>query len=208
MSAGTTAERARALLGRSFIDADAIARCFGYRWSAADRDDLRQVALGESVLDACRETHILFPQPPLSLVDLRGGPAASLLGGGRRAWYEAMLFAREKSEPRWCLLRRGIVPGSAYRTYAEQQALLQDEEVPRACEVVLGTLAFYLETGVRLFDHGVLARCRDTVERYGNVQDGGVNVGRFEREGLSVETLWLDYRLHHLGVAATRKLPA
>jgi hypothetical protein len=206
VSGGPAAARARALLGASFVDSDAVARRFGYRWSAADRDRLGELGLDEALLEACRETHILFPLPRLSLVDLRGGPAANLLGGRRPAWYETMPFAREQPEPRWCLLRRGIVPGSAYKTYAEQQALLRDEEVPRACEVVLGTLAFYLETGGRLFDRGVLARCRDRVERYGNVRDGGVNVGRFERGGLSIETLWLDYRLHHLGVAGARRL--
>ncbi len=202
----TTPVRAHEILKQDFLGADEVGRLLGIRFPAADLARLGVVPFPQPVLEEARGTHVLVAGAPLSLLDLRAGPAGRLLDGN--AWYAKMRFAGEKTGARWHLMRKGIVPGSCDKTWDEQQALAAGYEVPRACELVLAVAAYYLARGVRLLDGGVLARCRDRVEQYGNVVDGGVNVGRFEDRGLAVEALWLNYRLHHLGVAATRTPPA
>jgi len=118
-----------------------------------------------------------------------------------------MPFALEKVEPRWHLIRAGIVPESTDKTFEEQQRLLREEEVPRACEVVYMAVLYYLARGTRLFDQGVYVRCRDVVSKYGNINNGGVMVGNFEPSGLDIGCIWFDYRLFFVGVAASRKIP-
>jgi hypothetical protein len=203
----TSPVRARAILEHDFLGTDDVARRLGLRFDAAQAAQLAEIPFSETVLAASRGTHMLFAGAPVSLLDLRAGPAGGLLYPARDAWYEKMPFAAERVGVRWHLMCKGIFPGSGDKTFDEQRALAAGYEVPRACELVFGLLVYFLARGVRLLDRGALARCRDRVARYGGVADGNVNVGRFEERGLSVETLWLNYRLHYLGLAASRKLP-
>jgi len=204
----TTLAQAQSILAHDLLGTNEVARRLGIRFTAEQKAHLEEIPFPERVLVEAGGAHILIASAPVSLLDLRAGPAGHLLYPNRNAWYEKLKFAGERADVRWYLMRKGIIPGSLDKTFDEQRAAAPGYEVPSACELVLGVLVYYLATGVRLLDAGLLARCRDRVQQYGSVVDGGVNVGKFEDRGLSIETLWLNYRLHYLGVAGSRKLPS
>ncbi len=194
-------------MGRNFLGVKAVTQHFGVRFLPDQVEGLAEVPFSEETLQECEGTHILFPGYPLSILEMRRRLQPGLIRPEKDPWYAQMSFATgEAVELRWYLMRAGLVPGSADRTFDEQRQLLADEGVPRACEVVYMTVLHYLVKGIRLFNRGEFARCIDTVERYGNLVNGGVMVGTFDSEGLRISCLWLNYRLYYLGVASSRKL--
>ncbi len=205
----TPLQKARQIMGRSFIGVDAVTHHLGVRFLARQLENLNKVPFSEKTLLECRETHILAAGYPLSLRELRERSPSGLIDPDQNPWYGQMPFATQETVGlRWYLLRAGILPESTNSTFEEQESLLVQEEIPLACELVYVTVLHYLVNGIRLFDRGELARCQDIVERYGNLVNGGVLVGTFGSEGLRISCLWLRYRLYYVGLASSRILEA
>lgn len=202
----TNPQRARQIMGDNFLGIGAARRHFAVDYRPEQRDQLRTIPFSEEVLAHRRKTHLLVAGYPLSIHHLRA-ELPKLLHDAERPWYAGQPFADEQVSLRWYLIRCGIVPGSADKTWQEQREMLAREEVPRACESVYATLLYFLASGIRLWDRGEFARCRDTIQRYGNLANAGVMVGTFEKDGLRLGGLWWNYRLHYVGVASMQKLP-
>ena len=205
----TAIQRARQIMGRSFVGVEEVAQHLGIRFLDDQLRHLAKVPFSENTLNKCRETHVLAPGYPLSIRELRQRSPSGLIHPGENPWYGKMPFAAQETVGlRWYLMRASILPESTDKTLDEQESLLEHEETPRACELVYATILHYLVSGIRLFDRGELARCQDIVDRYGNLVNGGVMVGRFESEGLHISCLWTHYRLYYLGLASSRLVEA
>ena len=205
----TAVQKARQIMGRSFVGVEEVAQHLSIRFRDDQLGHLAKVPFSENTLNQCRETHVLAPGYPLSIRELRQRLPSGLIDPDQDPWYGKTAFAvQERVGPRWYLMRASILPESTDKTLEEQKSLLENEEVPHACELVYVTILHYLVNGIRLFDRGELVRCQDIVERYGNLVNGGVMVGRFDSEGLHVGCLWTRYRLYYLGVESSRLVEA
>ena len=160
---------------------------------------LAEVPFAESVLEACKDTHVLVAVFPLSLLDIRGACKDQGLFYNQD-WYNKQSFAKEKGEVNWQLIRKIPVDDSTSKTWDEQNKLLgKNDEVPTIRAVVYTMVGHYKATGERLFEK-VWVRCSDLGS------DGGrVYVGSFGAGGLSVDDRWDDNRSDSLGLASARK---
>lgn len=205
--------QARAIMGRNFLCVAEVVQQFKLlRFSKKELAKVAMIPFPEKVLQALKDTHILFPGYPLSVLDIRA-KARNLFcspkhsGQGDKFWYGGASFAEEeKVGLRWYLIRADIIPGSADKTYHDQEALLSvNEGVPRACEMVYMVILYYLARGIRLLER-VYARCQDITP-----DNCRVGAGFFsETLGLDIRPdLRKDDRYHHYaggGVAASWKL--
>jgi len=198
-------QRARAIMGKGFLGLNDAQQHFGIVFDDDQLQKLAEIPFDEATLQACRDTHSLFPGFPLSVLDIRQRSrrrGEKLFYSDKDAWYNGEEFARdEKVGLRWYLVRKDIIKDSTSKTFQEQTTLLPDtEETPRACELVYMIMLTYLAKGVRLFEK-IYARCVDR-------SSGGsrVYVGFFDSDGLDVSS-WTDgYRDGSIGLAASRKL--
>jgi hypothetical protein len=195
-------QKACAIMGRNFIGIGMVMRHFGVRLSDSELAAMATIPFSHKVLEACKDTHLLFPGYPFTILDVRDrGNAELFYADVDEAWYKDEKFAnQERVDPRWYLMRRGPVSDSMDKNWQEQTALLTEGEVvPRACEVVYQTILTYLATGERLFE--------DVYVRTNDLGSGGyrVRTGSFGSDGLMVSD---DYdgrrRPFILGLAAAR----
>jgi len=113
-------------------------------------------------------------------------------------WWLNQPFANKKGKVGELQLRTSAAPDSFNKSWAEQQELLADGEfVPTVRDLVEGMIAYYRETGRRLFSYWV--RCQD-IPSVG----GRVFVMVFP-DGVFVNYDWDDGRSSGLGVAVARK---
>ncbi len=115
-------------------------------------------------------------------------------------WWFSQPFAKKRGKAgRKLQIRTSAVPGSFSKTFAEQQGLLSDGEfVPTARDLIEGAIAYYRETGKRLFfEYWV---------RTEDVSTCGSRVYvRFRSGGVGVFYGWGDSRSSRLGLAVARK---
>jgi len=202
-SPSTDQKRARDIMGSNFLGVEDVIKHLGISFTDDELSALRDIPFPESVLTECKDTHILFPGYPLTILDIRSKVPQELFYSHGDAWYNNEKFAKkEKVGLRWYLIRKDIIQNSTSKTYQEQTALLPDtEEVPRACEVVYMIILYYLAYQKRLFER-LYGRCVDVSSLgyrvdVGNFDSGGFDVGR-----------WADFsRDGNVGLAASRKLP-
>ena len=200
----TTSQRlARGIMGENFLGVEEASQHFGVRFGGEELVRFDEILFPEAVLKECKDTHILFVGFPLTILDVRSKVSRDLFWQHASAWYNNQAFAKtDRVRLRWYLIRKDIVPGSTNEIYQEQLAMLsEDEEVPRACEVVYMTILYFLATGTRLFEN-IYARCQDET-RHGT----RIRVSFFREGGLAVDQ-WLDDADHRTGVAASRKIPS
>jgi hypothetical protein len=192
-----TPEQAAAIMGSAFHGVDALRRHFGIRLCANEAALLATVPFAQQLLEQSRETHILVAGARGSLMDIRAiVPDAFYF---KKAWYAEQSFARKQVKTGWYLIRKEPVAGSTCKAWAEQQALLSDDEVtPRMCEMVLAITLHYLDTGERLLP-AVYVRTRDVAS-----DRRQVGLGRFGAGGLRIRS-WGDYPDYYIGVAGARK---
>ncbi len=203
----TEIQKARQIMGRGFAGVEEVIQHLGVQFLDTQLAQLANVPFSETTLLECQKTHILTPGYPISIHELRQRSPSGLIHPSRGPWYGPMPFAAQETVSlRWYLMRAGILPESTDKTLEEQKNLLKHEEIPRACELVYVTILHYLVSGIRLFGRGELARCHDIVDRYGNLENGGVMVGSFGPEGLHISCLWTQYRLYYVGLASSRKV--
>ncbi len=145
-----------------------------------------------------REGFVTFFDPGWSVLHLRNATRNDRVLCWQE-WYNAEEFATAEEAPRYRQVRLGEVPGSLRRTFAEQRALLgEEEEVPRARVVLTCVAVHFLATGERLFRY-VWVRCADesSVDR--------VTIGGFSMGGLTISDDEDGEHLYDLGLASSRK---
>jgi hypothetical protein len=200
-SPSTDQKRARDIMGNNFLGVEDLIKHFGVSLTDDEVSALREIPFTEAQLLECKDTHVLFPGYPLSILDIRDRVPHELFYS--QDWYNDEKFAKkEKVGLRWYLIRKDIVKDSTSKIYQEQTALLSaNEEAPRACEVIYMIMLYFLAYQKRLFEN-VYTRCSD-LSSYGS----HVGVGDFGSEGLDVNS-WTDgCRNGSVGLAASRKLP-
>ena len=109
-------------------------------------------------------------------------------------------------------MTRDVLPGSRWKSYADQCALVSDHanrtglpyEVPGALEAAVVMLLHHVRSGERLYSDNpyTYTRCRESVVVDDN--DYPVVVGGFSSGGLSVFHYYA-YNYYDLGVAGLRK---
>jgi hypothetical protein len=192
------------IMGRNFLTVEDVQRHFRVRFTDEQLAELGEIPWSEDVLRECKDTHILFPGFPLTIIEIRERAVkrcVKLFYSDRDAWYNDQKFARdEKVALRWHLIRKDIVENSTSKTYDEQCKLIsENEEVPQVAAVVSLIILYFLVTGIRLFER-IYARCQDVTS------DGDrVYVGFFVRVGLNVGRYWDDSCLSGVGLASSRK---
>jgi len=146
-----------------------------------------------------REGFITFFDPGWSILRLR----QSFANGGfffPQSWYDNEPFARFEEEPRYRQLRMEPVPGSLNKSFAKQQDLLIEHEIPYARVVLMGMFIHFMATRERLFPD-CYVRCVDQ-----RSNGDRVYVGHFDCDGFRVLTHGDDYWDDNLGLASSRKL--
>lgn len=195
----TSQKRAREIMGRNFFGIEEAIAHFGVNPSKQQSPHLAEIPFAESVLEACKDTHVLIAVFPLSILDIRGTCKDQGLFYNQD-WYNKQSFAKEKGEVVWQLIRKTPVSDSTSKTWDEQNKLLgKDDEVPSVRAVVYTMIGHCKATGERLFEK-IWVRCSDVVS------DGShVRVGGFGAKGLNINYHWDYYRNDYLGVASARK---
>lgn len=195
----TSQRRAREIMGRNFFGVEEAITHFGVNPSKQQSAYLAEIPFVESVLEACKNTHVLIAVFPLSLLDIRGACRDQGLFY-TQDWYNKQAFAKEKGEVGWQLIRKTPVDDSTSKNWDEQNKLLsKDEEVLSVHSVAYTMIGHYKATGERLFEK-VWVRCSDLVS------DGlRVDVGNFDAKGLLVYYDWGDLHDGLLGLASARK---
>lgn len=200
----TSQRRAKEIIGRNMLDMGDVMQHFRVVFSDEQKIKLSNIPWSESVLQECKDTHILFPGFPLTLLDIRGRMPRGHFYFYEDAWYNTEDFVKEeKVGCRWYLIRKEAVSDSFNKTFQEQEKLISSqEEVPYAREAVFGIMLLERVTGEHLFKN-VYVRCRD-------LDSGGcrVYVGYFGSYGLDVSGGGDDDRDDGLGLAAERKFPS
>lgn len=189
-------EQARAIMGSNFYHLSDAARHLGVTYSEEQQVELAEIPYSVATLEACRDTHILFPGYPLNILNLRKRVRTAFR---KQDWYNQEDFARKaKVGLRWYLIRKTPVPNTTNKNLADQQKeLAGNESVPRACEVIYMIMLHFLATGERLFE-GVYVRCSDVSSSGDRVCLGG-----FDAEGLDVHC-WCVDPYDDVGLAGAR----
>ncbi len=195
----TSQKRAREIMGKNIFGVEEAIKHFGVNPTKQQLAYLAEVPFAESVLEACKDTHVLVAVFPLSLLDIRGACKDQGLFYNQD-WYNKQSFAKEKGEVGWQLIRKTPVSDSTSKTWDEQNKLLgKDDEVPSVRAVVYTMVGHYKATGERLFEK-IWVRCSDLAS------DGHrVDVGYFDAGGLRVNCYWDGHRGGNLGLASARK---
>lgn len=194
---------ARAIMGRNFLRIEDVKKRFDVTYTPEQLLSLQQIPFTAEVLEECKDTHILFPGYPVSILDIRQRTkkkAKKIFNSDRDAWYNDQKFANEEVGLQWYLIRKDIVENSTNKSYDEQLKLLsENEEAAQAAAVVYMTILYYLVTGFRLFGR-IYVRCQD-------VTSSGfrVYVGYFDQGGLVVYYRWDVGRDGGIGLASSRR---
>lgn len=215
-------EFARAMLGKNIFGVEEwIAAPYGVTFTGKQLHEVAGFPWGEDILNApcdfikgkrVRETHFAY----LGLDYLNGEPVTILKqqelhprDGQPRfasyspsAWYSLQKFANGLAPKfRWYLMLQNIVPNSEKMSYEKQKAMLPPEyEVPFAAEETLKLLFFYQKNGIYL-NSSVYGRTE-------GVPSGGYRVRVGSGDGIRINICWDEIPYEHVGVAASRKLPA
>ncbi len=197
--ASTSQKRSREIMGKNFFGVEEAIAHFGVNPSKQQSAYLAEIPFAETVLEACKNTHVLVAVFPMSLLDIRGACKDQGLFF-RQNWYNKEAFAKKKGEVGWQLIRKTSIDDSTSKIWDEQNKLLgKDDEVPTVRAVVYTMISHYKATGERVFEK-IWVRCSD-------LDSGGnrVNVGIFDDGGLCVGSLRDGLSRDYLGLSSARK---
>ena len=197
--------RARELMGANMFGVDDAIKCFGVKPTLEHIVALSEVPFSEETIGACKGTHILVAVFPISILGIRSAMKVQRLFFWQE-WYDNQSFAKScgDGKARWHLICKTPVAGSKYKSWAEQQCLIgNDDKTPEARVMVYAVIGYYKTTGTQLFECGFVRTT--TVDVNGN----RVYVGEFRDrgldKGLQVDNYWGAYRHSYPGLASERK---
>lgn len=169
---------AQEIMGRNFITLASVEEKFGVTFDREQRLGLMaKVPFSAGTLQVCKDTHILFPGYPLSIVEIKQlvKDRQPPFFWKSQAWYDENMFANEPVQPRWHLLKKEPPSETLGPTGAKENVTLgQNEEVP-TCEFVYGLVLYALVKNERLFNNKVYASF------------GGVFIGDFNDSGMGID---------------------
>jgi hypothetical protein len=145
----TTVERAKEIMGKNFISADVVHQFLTLGYTPAEQIAMRMVPYPEEDLLATSESHLLVPGVHCTVDQLyeRTNGRVHYIWSPKTWCWKGSHASQEIIGAQWYLIRKGAVPKSLGRTWAEQQMLLSYKEiVPRACEVFFAALMNYMVT--------------------------------------------------------------
>ena len=215
-------------LGDSVLDAAVWARYFGEVGSApALPSDIAEVMNGPCPFWAgqrVRDTHLLALIPgqvagKALTLDYLGALIKSPRGHGHKTQYRGDWYAKHVSpalgskvsgSSYWVLMTKDVLPGSRYKSYADQRKLLAeyasgtglDYSVPSALEAAVVVLLHHVRSGECLYSDNPLTytRCRDKIAGYPAV------VGGFSSGSLHVNShIIYGYDHSNDGISGLRK---
>ncbi len=142
-----TSGLAREIMGENFFGIEEIKKCYKIRPSSSQINSLAEVPYTKQELEESKDTHILVTVLPLSVLDIRIKTNFHVLN-----WYDDRMFAKERNEVGWYLVRKTEVLNSKNKTWQKQLALLRENaEVPKARILIYTIMGYYFATGKRLF---------------------------------------------------------
>lgn len=193
----------RIIVNHHILPTDVMAR-FGVQYSDKDLKSLEKIPWDAKTRRKFRDTHILFPTFPLSILEMKAKAPAGLFH--EQDWYNGHAFAHsERPEVRWHLIRKDRVPNSTNKTYSQQMALLSNqEENPPAVVLAQLMVIYHMMTGTKLYTW----EKNDGVRSSSLSSDGGRVYVLFYGGQLHVD-YWYDGDSSdsYLGLAASRKFP-
>lgn len=138
-----SAEQAKRIMGENCFGIFEAIRFFDAQYTPGDLARLSVVPFSEETLRACQKTHILFAGHRIDLIGIREKMTAKLWPGRKTRRgdfsYDEEIYAGEKKgvTARWYLIKKSVLPGSLFKSYGQQEAMLdlEVEERPSAAEV-------------------------------------------------------------------------
>lgn len=206
----TSQKRARKIMGRHFIDTADVAIHYGIHYSEEELDGLYEIPYSEKILMECKDDFILVPGYPLSILDIQRVVFQKLftlaIPSAKPFYYDEGFAKIEKVDLRWYLISREGFSESLDKPWIEQLGILSDdEEAPRACEVVYVSILYRLARLEHLFINSFV-RCRDVSSKGSHVIVGTtgnhqIHIGNYF-EGPEPDNNWKDY---HISLAISKK---
>ena len=106
---------------------------FGVKPTEQQLTTLLQVPFAGATLKSLKKTYILAAVFPLSIVEIRTRVEYDLFRHHENAWYNDRVFANEKGETYWLLVRKAPFKNSTQKSWSKQQGLLTKyDKVPPA----------------------------------------------------------------------------
>jgi hypothetical protein len=199
--ATTSQKRAREIMGRDMFGVEEAIQHFGVNPSKQQIAALSEIPFSEATLEQCKKTHVLVAVFPISILEIRGKVSQDQCLFYDQDWYNKQVFAKERGEAEWKLVRKTPVPNSTNEAWQKQQDLLaSNEEIPTARVMVYTIIGHFLATGERLFE-SIYVRCSDVLDSGGR----RVFVGGFVRLGLGIYGSWGGDRRGFIGLASSVK---
>lgn len=166
---------ARGIMGPNMYGVEEMFDCLGIAFSQENQlSGLDTIPFPAETLRACKETHILFPGYPKSIMQMRDFPLFSSRDGN---WYDHKPFAKdEQVQCRWYLLRKSGISSSS-----DLHATSDTEVIPRACEVVFGLILAHSCRDEHLFTKARVACYRESKKLvyigFAEFQEWGISIG-------------------------------
>ncbi len=195
--------QAKKIMGKNMFGVEDVIKHFGVTLralSVEQRARLTTIPFSKLVLQECEDTHILFPGYPLTIIEISDTVPRGLFLSYADDWYHNQDFAKKKKVAcRWYLIKKNGIPESFGKTFNDGEKLLvENEEIPYACEVIFMVILHKLVTGECLFSNSYV-RCHDLTLR-----GDRLHVGGFSPEGLYFSTLHDHPGRENLGITASR----
>lgn len=169
----TSQRRARKIMDRNFIDTTDVALHYGVHYSEEELDRLYEIPYSEKILMKCKDDFILAPGYPLSILDIQRSVPKELftlaIPSAKPFYYDEVFAKAEKVDLRWYLISREGFSESFNKPWEKQITILvENEEAPRACEVVYISALYRLARLGYLFINSFV-RCRDVSSKGSHV---------------------------------------
>lgn len=127
---------ARAIMGENFLGFREVSSVFGVMTDAKIQA-LADIPFSAATLKACRDSHVLFADVGISIVDIRLRMwMENMFTAEANSWYDRQEFAQSVEPASWRLLRTSPIQGSENLNCSDQLLTLgKDEAVPTARQV-------------------------------------------------------------------------
>lgn len=195
---------ARKIMGENYFGIGEAMDYFGVNPTKQQLAYLAEVPFSKETLVACKDTHVLVAIFSLSIIDIRSivdKSEQNLLYN--RDWYDKQVFAQDKGDVGWQLVRKTPVEKSTSKEWNEQRTLLStNEEVPNTRVLVYTVIGHFLVTGERLFEH-IYVRCAD-IDSFGPA-GMRVIVGDFRDDVLQIARQHRDRVDDYMGISSAKK---
>lgn len=160
---GVDLETAKRIMGSNFVDIADLRELIDQPFSKDDVDFFSTIPFPMQLLEKNQNSHILVPGLSMSVLDVyRTAPAVRFLFDSDPWWFQEDFATSQKTERKWYLLRRSVLPESTGQPYGVQVQVVRDsgEEIAKGCELICAMVFYYLVTGIRLFER-VKSNCAD-----------------------------------------------